>query len=304
MKRTLAFSMLLFLFILACKDQPQTPEKIAAYALNGAPLYAATPSTELLSKYKDYKQKYLSNVHNMESLIWYGRFAGYMGNYEEAINIYSAGIKKSPKDSRMYRHRGHRYITIRKFDEAISDLEKASELIKGTMNAKEPDGMPNARNTPVSTNHGNIYYHLGLAYYLKGDLPKALEAYLQCLETSTQPDNLVSATHWLYMIFRKLGRNEEAEQILNPINPDMDIIENFSYHNLCLFYKGILTESQLLNSDGPAASNDATRYGIANWYSYNGRNDEAAKNMKQIINGKSWASFGYIAAEADLYRRN
>ena len=303
MKRTLAFSMFFFVIIVSCKDQPLTKDKIAAYALNGAPLYATSPSEELLSKYEDYKQKYRSNVHNMESLIWYGRLAGYIGDYNEAINIYTTGIKRSPKDSRMYRHRGHRYITIREFDKAIIDLEKASELIQGTMNAKEPDGIPNTRNTPVSTNHGNIYYHLGLAYYLKGNLPKALEAYLKCLETSTEADNLVSATHWLYMIFRKMSRIEEAKQILNPIIADMDIIENSSYHNLCLFYKGILTESQLLTSNGPAASNDATRYGIANWYFYNGQEDQASKNMKQIINGKSWASFGYIAAEADLYRK-
>ncbi|MFT6807388.1 MAG: tetratricopeptide (TPR) repeat protein [Saprospiraceae bacterium] len=303
MKQLLAGSILLILVLVSCNDKPQAQQKIVANALNGTPLYVHPPSEELIAKYEERKQKYLANVHNMENLIWFGRFAAYKGDYEEAMKIYAAGIQKSPKDSRIYRHRGHRYITLRQFEKAITDLEKASTLIQGTMNAKEPDGMPNARNVPVSTNHGNIYYHLGLAYYLNGQLPKALNAYLKCLKTSTEPDNLVSATHWLYMILRKLGRLEEAEEILKPIAPNMNIIENMSYHQLCLFYKGVISESELLNSQRAAASNDAVRYGLANWYEYNGNEEQARKNMREIIKGKSWASFGYIAAEADLYRK-
>ena len=302
MKQLLVGSIFLILALISCNDKPQAQQIIVAHALNGTPLYASPPSEALIVKYEAHKKKYLANVHNMENLIWFGRFAAYKGDYEEAMKVYAGGIQKSSKDSRIYRHRGHRYITLRQFDKAITDLEKAAVLIQGTMNAKEPDGMPNARNIPVSTNHGNIYYHLGLAYYLKGRLPEALDAYLKCLETSTEPDNLVSTTHWLYMILRKLGRLKEAKEILNPITLNMDVIENTSYHQLCLFYKGVISESQLLNSQGAAAaSNDAIRFGLANWYSYNGNEDQARKNMKEIIKGKSWGSFGYIAAEAALY---
>ncbi len=77
----------------------------------------------------------------------------------------------------MYRHRGHRYITLREFDKAIADFNKAVELIEGTDDIVEPDGAPNAAGIPTSTLHTNIWYHLGLAHYLKGDFAAALLAY-------------------------------------------------------------------------------------------------------------------------------
>mgnify|MGYP001803330131 CR=1 FL=1 len=95
----------------------------------------------------------------MDNLIWHGRFTAYIGNYKEAIQIYTDGISQFPDDARLYRHRGHRHLTIRQYDHAIADFEKAAELIQGTENEVEPDGMHNARNITESTLHGNNYYH-------------------------------------------------------------------------------------------------------------------------------------------------
>lgn len=149
--------------------------------------------------------------------------------------------------------------------------------------------MPNAQNIPVSTLHGNIYYHLGLAYYLKQDMEKALAAYQKCLASSGNNDNLVSSTHWLYMISRRLGQEEQAQSYLEPIHPDLEIIENMAYHQACLFYKG----------DAPA--NDAIAYALANWSFYNGDLAIAKERYEAILNNPSWNSFGYLAAEADYY---
>ncbi len=296
-------SLALLLFItLGCRNSTEQVHRVAAYNLWGEPLYAPQPSPELSEKYDARKKAYLGDVHNMDALIWYGRYAAYMGRYDEAIELFSTGIREAPRDSRFYRHRGHRYITTRQFDKAIIDLQKARELIRGTQNSIEPDGMPNARNVPVSTLHGNIYYHLGLAYYLNGRLPQALDAYLSCLEASTLPDNIVSSTHWIYMILRRMGRTEEANEILKPIQENMDIIENFSYYRLCLFYKGLITEKDLLTTSEDSAADDAVRYGLANWYIYNNQSNAGYNNLREIIKGSNWASFGYIAAEADIHR--
>jgi len=44
-------------------------------------------------------------------------------------------------------------------------------------------------------------------------------------------------------------------------------------------------------------------YGVGNFLLYNGREDEARAVFEKITSAKSqWASFGYIAAEADLAR--
>ncbi|MFC1514096.1 tol-pal system YbgF family protein, partial [candidate division KSB1 bacterium] len=163
-------------------------------------------------------------------------------------------------------------------------------------------GMPNARNIPVSSLHTNIWYHLGLAYYLENNMEKALYAYRECRKASGNPDNVVSSSHWLYMILRRLGRETEANEILEPITKDMDVIENMAYHNLLLFYKGEMTLETLTGGSMEASSNAAVDYGIGNWYYYNGNVDEAKRIYSLILEGTSWASFGYIAAEADMSR--
>lgn len=118
-------------------------------------------------QFKSAQITYFDNQNDAEALIWYGRRTAYMGYYKEAIKLFTLGIKNHPNDARFYRHRGHRYISTRQYDNAISDFEKAVQLINGKIDQIEPDGLPNAKNIPLSTLHGNIWYHLGLAYYLK-----------------------------------------------------------------------------------------------------------------------------------------
>ena len=45
---------------------------------------------------------------------------------------FSRGVAAHPEDPRMYRHRGHRYITVRELDKAVADLSKASALVAGS----------------------------------------------------------------------------------------------------------------------------------------------------------------------------
>jgi hypothetical protein len=41
---------------------------------------------------------------------------------------------------------------------------------------------------------------------------------------------------------------------------------------------------------------------VGNWYFYSGLRDKAKQALEKILKGKIWASFGYIAAEADWIR--
>lgn len=237
-----------------------------------------------------------------DALIWLGRRTAYLGRYREAIEIFSRGIEKHPDDARFYRHRGHRYITVRDLDRAIADLETAARLIKGQPDQIEPDGLPNARNIPTSTLQSNIWYHLGLARYLKGDFEGALAAYREDLKVSANPDMLSATTHWLYMTLRRLGRDEEARQVLEPIHAGMDIIENQAYHRLLLMYKGELSPEELRSGASGDLDPPTLGYGLGNWHLYNGRRDEAVRTFREVLAGGNWAAFGYIAAEADLKR--
>jgi tetratricopeptide (TPR) repeat protein len=260
----------------------------------------STPNETTLKKYEAAKATYDANPNNADNIIWYGRRTAYKGDYREAIRIYSEGIEKLPNDARLYRHRGHRYISIREFDRAIADLEHADTLIEGTEDVVEPDGLPNAENIPIGSLHSNIWYHLGLAYYLNNDLDNALRIYRTANGEARNDDKVASTSHWLYMTLRLLDRDEEAEEVLEPIHADMNIIENFVYQQLCLFYKGELAENALTGGD--LATNDALEYGIGNWYFYNGQPEKAREIFESLLEGEGWASFGRIAAEADLHR--
>jgi tetratricopeptide (TPR) repeat protein len=265
----------------------------------GKELRSPLPSIKLLNQLEEAKKNYDQDSFNADNIIWYGRRTAYLGHYDDAITIFTEGINKFPEDARMYRHRGHRYISIRQFEKAVNDLERAAALIQGQKNEVEPDGMPNAQNIPVSTLHGNIWYHLGLAYYLLHDYEKAFKAYQNCRNSSSNDDNIVSSTHWLYMIQRRLGNLELANEMLHTVKKEAHIIENTNYYNLCKFYNGWIAIDSLMVNGSMGAANDAVKYGIANWHFYNNNKEEASILMDSILKGNSWSSFGYIAAESD-----
>ncbi|MDQ7052301.1 MAG: tetratricopeptide repeat protein [candidate division KSB1 bacterium] len=294
------------------QDLPQKKENtekryLEAISLFGDPLYRITfsPAQEakLTAQLKEAQKRYEANPDDPDALIWYGRRLAYLWRYREAVQVFSGGIKQFPNDARMYRHRGHRYITLRQFDRAIADLEKAAKLIQGQNDEIEPDGQPNKYNIPRSTLHSNIWYHLGLAYYLKGDFDKALRAYRECLKVSRNDDMLCATVDWLYMTLRRMGREEEARASLELIREDMEILENTAYHRRLLMYKGLLSPDSLLNWQNASELDMATYgYGLGNWYYYNGNKKRAREIFEKVVAGRFWPAFGYIAAEADLRR--
>ena len=244
-------------------------------------------------QFKSAQITYFENQNNAEALIWYGRRAAYMGYYKEAIKLFTLGIKTHPNDARFYRHRGHRYISTRQYDNAISDFEKAVQLIDQKIDQIEPDGLPNAKNIPLSTLHGNIWYHLGLAYYLKNDMNNALKAFNNRSVAHKYDDNIVSGGHWLYMIYRRLNKIEESIAVVNEVYQNMDIIENMSYHQSCLFYKGVLKESEIV-------IDEVALYSLANWSVYEKNDTLKAKTYYQkLLSTGNPYSFAYIAGEAD-----
>ena len=251
---------------------------------------------ESLDEFKSAQKIYFNNEDNSESLIWYGRRAAYLGYYQKSIDLYSEGIKKYPDDARFYRHRGHRYISTRQYDKAIKDFRKAIGLIDEKVDQIEPDGLPNKKNIPLTTLNGNIWYHIGLAYYLTNDMNNALKAFSNRSVSHKYDDNIVSSAHWLYMINRRLGDIEGADRIIDKVNSEMDIIENMSYHQSCLFYKGELKESQIV-------IDDVALYSLANWYMYQ-KNDtiNAKKYYQKLLKNGNPYSFAFIAGESDWIR--
>lgn len=299
MKTLLAVLLCSFGFSAAQANCVQTAREVP-------PQLSAETRNEFATKLVEAQKSVEADPQSVEGLIWVGRRTAYLGLYKDAIRIYTDAIKQFPSDARLYRHRGHRLITLRCFDAAIADFEKAAKLVRGKPDEIEPDGLPNARNIPTSTLQSNIWYHLGLAHYLKGDFQRALKAFREAEKVSRNPDMLVATTHWLYMTLRRLGRKFEARQTLVAIKDDLEVIENADYYKMLMVYKGKLDPATLwkdAGQDSGSLSNATIGYGLGNWFLYNGQRAEAEKIFTAVTAGNQWASFGYVAAESELKRR-
>jgi tetratricopeptide (TPR) repeat protein len=311
MRLATAIALVPAVLLASCLGVRRGPPSPAGYpeatSLLGAPLYSPEPALEtrqrleanLAAAYAAYER----NPEDADAIIWLGRRVAYLGRYRDAIGIFSEGIRKHPNDPRMYRHRGHRWITVREFDLAVRDLEQAARLLQGRQDQVEPDGNPNDRNEPRTTLHGNVWYHLGLAHYLRGDFNRALYGFRNSLAVATNDDSRVASSDWVYMTLRRLGRTAEAEAVLVPIRPEMDVIDNQAYHRRLLMYKGLISPDSLLQVNSQDPTTLATQgYGVGNWHLYNGRPEQAEEIFWQVTSAENWAPFGYIAAEAELRR--
>ena len=279
-------------------------EKPEATSLDGKPLYrdpliTAEQRPELEENLKKAEAEYARDPKNAENIIWLGRRLGYLHRYHDAIDAFTKGVELYPEDARFYRFRGHRYISVRDFDHAVSDLAKGAQLIRGKADEEEPSGVGGR----PSTLHFNVWYHLGLAHYLRGEFAKAIDAYLECMKASADDESKVATSDWLYMAYRRNGSAAEASKVLEPIREGMPIEENTAYYQRLLMYKGLVKPETVLNPEDAEPLQVATQgYGVANWYLYNGDMDRARNVLEQIVAVGYWPAFGHIAAEVELQR--
>ncbi len=257
-----------------------------------SPLAAQAPDALVLAK-----AAWERHPTNADSIIWYGRRVGYTGAFDQAVAIYTEGLRHHPDEPRLLRHRGHRYISLRDFPRAIADLDRARRLVAGKPDEVEPDGQPNARGIPTGTLHSNIRYHLALAYFVTGEFARALPVWAEDARVAPNVDQRVAATYWWVLTLAHLGRPDEARTALAPVRADWDVIENGSYHRLLLWMKGELAESALLPAGATPLERQTIGNGIGQWHLANGRRAEARRAFDAVLATGPSASFGFIAAE-------
>lgn len=273
-------SVLVFSACFSCAVQAQQPE---ITSLLGIKFYAQNDEKgEVVAA----EQKLAADPKNIDLLIALGRAQANVWRYRDAIATYTRGIESAPSNAMLYRHRGHRYLTTRQFDKAVTDLERAAKL---------------------NDHDFDIWYHLGLAYYLQGKFDRAIKAYEQCravAEKDGKDDSIIAVSDWLYMTYRRAKKNDEAAKVLARITPTMNVKENKSYFDRLLFYKGLKTEADLINVEKATDLEIATvGYGLGNWHFYNGNRTKAEEYFRKITTGKYWPAFGFIAAEVELARK-
>lgn len=263
--------------------------------------------------------------------VYLGRLKAYLNKFDESLEVFTTGLEQFPDSPHLYRHRAHRFVTLRDFDAAIKDFERATELSRDLPDEIEyyqpqverdiaklilghpeqidsaptpitPETLEALKNTYKSTLKSSIYYHHALAYYLKGDFERAAHTYRETLEYCVDDDMRAATTDWLYMTLRRLGRHAEATKLLETITADMHIVES-SYFKRLQMYQGAIPPHELLPVDAVGSREVATQgYGLGNWYFYNGDHAKALETYQRVITLNQPAAFGHIAAELDISR--
>lgn len=286
---------------------PEAPPGAETVSLFGEPLtgvpMSADERRERELRYSEARTAAEARPDDAQAWILYGRRAAWLGRIRESVDVFTRALTRFPDDPRLLRHRGHRYITLRQFDLAVADLEKAAKLAAGRTDEPEPEETPSR--APQDTLRSSICYHLGVALYLNGDFERALRTQEECLRLPATPDREAGVRFWSYLALRRLGRDVEARQKLAPVRPNMAVLENRAYLLLMMMYKGDLTPDSLL-APGVAGEDPVDpailHYGVGAWYLTEGKRNDAVRIYRETLSLGQWHSFAHIAAEADLRR--
>ena len=259
------------------------------------------------------------------------RVEGYINNHEASVALLSEALEQFPGDIRLLRFRGHRRISIRDYAGAIADLTEAAALIPETPDEYElyqkdvePDGMrlivgkeaaldhhprvADIEGTPaaepyMTTLHTAIWYHLGVAQYLTGDLAGTAETFAKAYATAMHYEGKVASLDWQYMALRRLGRDAEAATKLDEFATLADEWDKQGegYDDRMRLYTGELSPDDLRAkiSDRPLLL-ATVGYGLGNWYLYNGQPDTATAVFRDVIATGAKYAFAYMAAEREL----
>ena len=209
--------------------------------------------------------------------------------YREAGECYAHAISIDPFNGLLYRHRGHRFLSQWRFEDALADFTLASRLI--------PDNW-------------DVWYHLGLSHFLLGQYEKAAKAYQRCLELTTTEDAMIAVCDWYYMTELRLGDRAAAEKLLDNIQPDFNPGDNTAYFRRLLMYKGLVKPEEVLPADLNALAPIeliTMGFGLSNYYWYNGEQDKSNQVIDMILKAgdknECYFAFGYLAAKVDKKNR-
>lgn len=292
--------------------EAELPPGVEAISLLGEPLFAPPLPDEERAKFEAElaaaRAAHRARPDDVDALIAYARRLGQLGRFREAVAVYSDGLRMQPDEARLYRFRGHRFITLRHFDLAVDDLTRAAQLVEGQPDEPEPSLEPNAAGIDLDTLQENIWYHLALAQYLRGEWEPALESWQRCAQVAPNDDGRAMAAYWSANAASRLRRDDEVAAAVASITADMDVIEYHAYHQLALMWKGerdgdaLLAQARL--AEGGADSRDFATlgYGVATWHRARGEHEAARAVLEEVLRSPNWHAFGYIAAEADQAR--
>jgi tetratricopeptide (TPR) repeat protein len=203
--------------------------------------------------------------------------------HEEAIPACTESLRLRPDNAEALRDRGHYYLNLGQVEPALTDLRRAAQITK--------------------TDRG-VYYHLGVAYYLKGNFARSSDAFQSCLDNSTATDR-IECMAWLYPSLVRAGRKQAAASLLEKVQPDPNVTGHPAWYlDRLLLFKGSKSESEVaanLDKEG-ALSVSSIGYSLGLWHLLNGRTQQAREYFEKSVATNFTPAWGYRCSEAELQR--
>jgi len=221
-----------------------------------------------------------------------------------ALTIFDKGTENCPDSYELFLYKTLVKTTMRDLDGAIVDAERAVSLIKD----KSDHGLdmrvlmhPDPHVYYPSSNHYMIWYHLGMAYYLNGDLEKAKHAYIEAGNFTYDHGSLVSRSCWFYPVLRELGEYDQASALMAGIGDDIKTLADPAYKGQSLLFKGTLSVADVqANVDSDGKLHIFHEYAIAYWHYTQGNLDKAKVLFQHVCARPEIGAYVQIAAEAKL----
>ncbi len=256
------------------------------------------------------------------------KLRSYLGLHDDAIAALTRGLAEHPGDPVLLRHRGEFLMTVRRYAEAIVDLEQAADALAGVPDTIDPyrahllpeidrlllgeapefvsaslavDAASVAAfaGSYVGTLASSTWYHLALTRYLQGDDRGADRDFQATERVAVFADTRAAIANWRYLTLRRLGEGASAQGVLAAWSSSQATAEPSYAHNLAV-YRG--DAPAVVPATGPARARVTQGYGVAAWLLAEQRTDAAVAALRAVVGVGDTTAFGHIAALEDLAR--
>lgn len=264
--------------LMACAGAPTDGRSMQYRAPNGTEYFAEADTGNIARA----DSALNADPKNIDRIIALGIAQAGARHYREAIETFTRGIALEPDNAMLYRWRGHRYLSVREFESANTDLTRGYQL--------------------DSTNYG-ILFHLGVLRFSEGKFDEAATLFAKAQPRAPDGGELTGSTDWLWMSLSRAGRTDEASAMLARRPDSLAAPPGYAYATRLKLYRGELTPETLFSPSDTADVQVATlNYGLGNWYMVQGDTANAVIAFKKAVTSSGWPGFGFIVSEAELKR--
>lgn len=225
-------------------------------------------------------QALAADPRNVDKFIALGVAQAGARQAREAVATFTRGLAVSPNNALLLRWRGHRYLSLREFDKAMADFNRAARI--------------------DSTIYG-MWYHRGIVRFVRGDFAGAADDFARAIPLAPDPGELAGSTDWRWMSLARAGRAAEAKAFLAQRTDSLKT--DVAYARRLKLYRGEITPEQLIT---PADTEDVQlatlAFGLGNWYLVHGDKSQARQWFERSVKSGGWMGFGFIVSEVELQR--